>query len=140
MNNIELKNKIIKMHFEVNESDYNFCEEENILNILNKDYLLLTNAEATNIARENIKNSLWCFKSGFLEEMTGIDAEVFEILQEKYEDSNNAILKLIESNCGIDDFIETAINYDGRGHFIASYDGEEECLSYEDIDLFLYRI
>ena len=45
------------------------------------------------------------------------------------------ILALIEETCRIDKFVDDAIDTDGRGHFISSYDGEEV----EAEEYFIYR-
>jgi hypothetical protein len=48
--------------------------------------------------------------------------DIIKCIQEKYENGNDALLKLIDD---IDKFVEDAIRHDGRGHFLSSYDGNE---------------
>ena len=45
------------------------------------------------------------------------------------------ILALIEGTCRIDKFVDDAIDMDGRGPFISSYDGEEV----EAEEYFIYK-
>ena len=54
------------------------------------------------------------------------------------EDANDALTALIEAGSGMEDFIDAAINADGRGHFLASYDGEE--IESDCRNVFAYRI
>ena len=97
-------------------------------------YLVLTDTEADDRARESILDLVWAFKPDFLESHTGVDASVFKVLQQKmYEDANCAILKLIEDK---DHFVDDAILSDGRGHSLAQYDNEEN----EEGPFFIYRI
>ena len=100
------------------------------------DYQIYTDSEADEALTDYIGGSVWAFNSDFLSEQTGIDSEVFTLLQGKCEDSNLAILKLIEGSCGLSDFIENAVSTDGRGSFLSSYDGEE----IEFNGWFFYRI
>ncbi len=97
------------------------------------EYLILTDEEADQSAEDYIKDSVWAFTPSFLAEHTGIDEEIFEMLQDKFESSNEVITNSIKDMA---EFIADAIGRDGRGHFISSYDGEEEELN----DFFIYRI
>ena len=81
--------------------------------------------EVKKAVSEHIKETVWAFNSKFLQEMTDIPQEAFAAMQDKCERANDPILQIIEKTCGIEDFIESAINSDGRGHFLASYDGRE---------------
>ena len=97
-------------------------------------YLVLTDEEADEMAGEQILNSVWAFNPSFLACHTGLDEEVIESIQgnDKYEDNNPVILKLIDDK---DHFVTDAINVDGRGHFIAGYDLEEN----EQSGFYIYR-
>ena len=90
----------------------------------NGDYLVLTNSEADEKAAEYIKDSLWAFNASFLAGETGIDEEVFKAIQDngKCESNNNAIESCIDD---MESFVNAAISADGRGHFLAGYDFEE---------------
>jgi hypothetical protein len=111
----------------------------------NADYQVLTDSEADEKAAEYIKDSLWAFNSNFLSNVTGFDESIFDAIQanDKCESNNKAILQLVGDN--LDDLINEAISSDGRGHFLNTYDGNEEefnCKDYtgENQYLFVYRM
>lgn len=112
-------------------------DEENFESL---GYIALTESEANNTAAELILDTAWAFSPEYLEDVTGIDAEVFEILTSKCETSNRAILSIIEKTFGIDEFIEQSILLDGRGHFIASYDGVENEVYIDGEMIYVYRV
>lgn len=63
----------------------------------------------------------------------GMDLEEYiKSIQEKYESGNSELLRLIDD---VDDFVSDAISADGRGHFLSSYDGNEE----EQDGYYIYR-
>lgn len=84
-----------------------------------------TNESAEDAATEAIKDSAWAFNSSFLASLTGLPQKVFSCLSEGCEDSNDDVLRVIEKCSSIETFVNRAINADGRGHFLSSYDGEE---------------
>ncbi len=90
--------------------------------IIDEDWICLSDEEADERAEEYILDSVWAFNPSFLSYHTDTDEEVFKLLQDKCEGSNDAILRMIKDK---DYFVEDAINSDGRGHFISFYDGEE---------------
>ena len=99
----------------------------------NAEYLLLTDSEADERAKDYIKDSIWAFSSWFLASHTDLDEEIIIHLQGKCEGANDVLLNSIKD---IDSFISDAIGCDGRGHFVASYDGYEQQINE---NLFLYR-
>lgn len=111
----------------------------------NQDYMVLTDSEADEKAEEYIKDSLWVFNASFLSNVTGFDISIFEAIQanDKCESNNEAILQLVGDN--FDTLVQDAISSDGRGHFLNTYDGNEEefnCKDYtgENEYLFVYRM
>lgn len=119
------------------QSKYN----EDVFKLGSKEYLVLTDSEADTQAENEIKESIWAFNSSFLAAhlKEGIDQEVIESIQNngKCESNNKAILSLIDD---VDHFVNDAIKSDGRGHFISSYDGEENEV-YQDGEFFyIYRM
>ena len=96
--------------------------EEAIELLIDEDWICLTDEEADEMARDYILESVWAFSPSFLSFHTEIDEEIFKLLQDKCEDSNDAILRMIKDK---DDFVYDAMQSDGRGHFISSYSGEE---------------
>lgn len=104
----------------------------------NDDYLVLTDEEADEKAKEYILDSAWAFNPSFLSEFTGIDIQVFESIQSnnRCEGNNNAILSMIDDE---DDFAQMAISADGRGHFLSSYDGNESEGTVEGETFYIFR-
>ena len=100
-----------------------------------REYLVLEDEEADKRAEEYIKDTAWAFKPSFLSAHTGIDEDVFNILSEKCEDSNNAVLSMIKD---FDHFVSDAISSDGRGHFIATYDHDESIEEINNTEYFIY--
>lgn len=93
------------------------------------DWLVLTDEEADESAKEAIGQIVWAFRPGFIAAYVpdGIGAGTIEAIQgDRCEDANAPILALIEAGSGFDDFAADVIASDGRGHFLASYDGEEQ--------------
>jgi hypothetical protein len=98
------------------------------------EYRVLTDSEADVAVRAHILDSVWAFRADFLEAHMDLDADTIKIIQEaKYEDANGPLLKLINDP---DHFVEDAVMSDGRGHFLASYDSEEN----EASGYFIYRV
>jgi len=114
---------------EVESYDENDC---------NNDYLVLTDEEADEKAKDYILDTVWAFTPSFLSSETEIDIEVFEAIQgnDRCESNNDAILSMIKDK---DSFVEEAIRCDGRGHFISHYDGNENEESVNETTYFIYR-
>src|SRR6266487_3168936 len=111
---------------DVDVEDLTGDDDDESFSLGNKDYLVLTDSEADDRAADYIKDSLWAFNASFLAGFTGLPQEVFEALQDKCEDANDTFYELVaRSDGGSKGFIEEAISADGRGHFIPSYDGQE---------------
>ena len=98
------------------------------------EYLILTDAEADELAREEIGRSLWAFNAEFiLEHTNGAESlSSFEFLSAVEEikqaqaracEDLNGLIRCMIGN--LEQFASDAINADGRGHFLASYDSEE---------------
>lgn len=113
--------------------------------IIGQEYKVLTDEEADKAAADYIKETLWAFNAEFIlqhsaasEETTAReDEEIIKSLrmvQESICEGANALVKALISD--IDTFIEDAIDADGRGHFMSSYDGEE----HESGAFYIYRI
>ena len=106
-----------------------------------QEYAVGTDMEADEACKEYIKDTAWAFRSSFICEYCNLPQELAEALEamqsKKCEGANDAILALIEkTEGGLDGFVEEAISADGRGHFLSSYDGEEN----ERGGFFIYRI
>lgn len=90
--------------------------------------------------REYIEENAWAFNAWFIADHAseGVTTDVIEILQEKCEGANDAILQLIEGGSGLDEFVEDAVNLDGCGHFLSGYDGEEHEIEVDGEVYYIY--
>ena len=103
------------------------------------EYMVLTDDEADEEAYKEIEDSLWAFNAEFIIEMCGLNSGVESLRtmqKNSCEDCNDFIEAMIEGTCGMECFVESAIESDGRGHFISYYDGEEN----EQGEYFIYRV
>ncbi len=112
-------------------------ENDDTFTIGRQEYLVLTDDEADEKAKELILDSAWAFKPEFLaaHSADGVDEETIKSIQDndRCESNNPVILRLIRDT---DHFVSDAIMSDGRGHFISGYDGEEQ----EQGQYFIYRL
>ena len=106
------------------------------------EYLVLTEDEADEVAAAYIADSLWAFNAEFILDTCRLNNApetarcLRNMLEDACEGANEFVLALVEGTCGLDRFVQAAIDADGRGHFISQYDGEEN-----DCDgLYIYRI
>ena len=100
------------------------------------DYLVYTDDEADEAVYNYIDESVCFFRSDFIATHAEVDEEVIKKLQELHENSNKAIKSLIKN---FDHFVSDAVCADGRGHFIASYDHEENQQTINGNDYYIYR-
>ena len=102
------------------------------------DWLVLSDQEADERVQEQLKESLWTFRAEFIasHSRNGLSDECIKALKkmqgELCESANPIIEALIED---LDAFYAYALESDGRGHFLSSYDGEE----IEAGEYFIYR-
>lgn len=144
--NKEDKIKALATYLDLNNEDLADIEESNYQDNLfeygSEEYLVLTDIEADEACSNNILDSLWAFNTSFLmchiDDDTGTLEKTIEKAQlEMCEDSNELIRRLIPD---IDHFINDAILSDGRGHFLSSYDGEENEQEINGEYYLIYRI
>jgi hypothetical protein len=106
-------------------------------------YLVLTDSEAFEKVVEYIEENLWAFSITFLSSVTGVDESVFEAIQAngRYEDNNEAIKSILDAtNTSIEEVAEEAIRWDGRGHFLDRYSGDEIEVYADGEFYYCYRI
>ena len=109
------------------------------------NYRILTDEEAQELCTTYIKESLWAFNAEFIIEHSKLPYDAIEMVrgyqQDKCESANDTIEALIED---IDTFIEDAISADGRGHFMNTYDGNEDeqriDIDGESTTFYIYRM
>lgn len=104
-------------------------------------FLVLTDGEADNACKESILESVWAFNKFFLDNHSKAIANIpdkdFQDMQGKLcESFNKAVIAMIDD---LDYFIEDAINCDGRGHFLSSYDGEETEITINNERYYIYK-
>lgn len=102
-------------------------------------YLILSDNDADEMTAECIRESVWAFRPEFLASMTELPEQVFEVLGVQCENANDAVLTLIDRTCGLDEFVRQAVRFDGRGHFLAHYDHEENEIEIDGETFYLYR-
>ena len=101
-----------------------------------EDYLVLTDEQADERCKEEIEEMVWAFSPSFLQAHTGVAADAITKIQEMCEGANEPLTAMIKD---FDYFVEDAINCDGRGHFLAGYDHEENYVTYNDTIYYIYR-
>lgn len=62
--------------------------------------------------------------------------KALETICNMYESANDFLYEVIDNRIGFDEFIKMAVKTDGRGHFIAFYDG----LEHYSNGYYIYRI
>lgn len=127
----------------VDEDDFFYDERNGEFTAEGADYLVLTDEEADQAAKEDILSSVWAFNPSFLSDhIAGDDKRAIEqsikAVQDKCSEDANDLLRAALTD--EDDFAEEAISADGRGHFLSSYDGEENEVTYNGATLYIYRV
>jgi transcriptional regulator with XRE-family HTH domain len=109
------------------------------------EYMVLTEEQADARAKEEILESLWAFNADFVirhcKNYDDMDQYEFDsaVKSLRYaqenccENANGLVFALIDD---IDEFVEDAIDADGRGNFISHYDGVEN----EQDGFYIYRV
>ena len=113
------------------EADYDEAQND-----LQYDYSVYTDEEADEAVRENIEEMVWAFNASFLQAHTGVDANAIAKIQEMCEDANEPLTAMIKD---FDHFVNDAVKCDGRGHFLAPYDHEENEITFNGITYYIYR-
>ena len=123
---------------------------DKIFDVGAREYLVVTEQEANCIIAEQVENELWAFHPEWLvrhtllrnnEKFAPADYEAilqaFSAIQQHFMETCNPMLRgLIEATCGMLLFIEEAIAHNGRGHFLAPCDEDEE----KQGDFYIYRM
>lgn len=109
--------------------------DDSVFELGSKEFMVLTDKEADERVKESIKETVWAFRASFLEShIKDLDKKSIEQIQQSMnEDANKVLTRLIED---FDHFVNDAVLSDGRGHFLSSYDGEEN----EQGKFFIYRV
>jgi hypothetical protein len=102
-----------------------------------KDYIILTDDEADDSAKNEIINSLWAFRPEFIASFLNLSPNAVKAIQDSlHEDASEEFKAILEANGNLDDLIDDAIRSEGRGLFLAPYDFEET----EFKGFYIYRV
>ena len=107
-----------------------------------REFRVLTDEEADEAVAESIKSSLWAFNASFISSHTkkGLSSAAEKALSEAQaklcEDANDLVEAMIDD---LDHFVDDAVAADGRGHFLAQYDGEEQYYTVGGVTYYVYR-
>lgn len=103
--------------------------DDNFFECDGAEYLVLTDEEADTACLADIKNTLWAFNASFILSECGLPLELDDAITafqvKECESANDALLALVEKCTTLTKFSDAAISADGRGHFLAGYDGAE---------------
>ena len=105
-------------------------------------YRVLTDSEADDAAEDYIKNNTWSFNASFILDhcSNAQNCESLELAESALTLAQRSLCEKATAlvDClidDIDDFVRDAIEADGRGHFLAGFDGDEV----RSGDFFIYR-
>ena len=132
------RERVIALAIHLGEYDF-----EDVEGYIDSDYLVYTDEEADDAVRDYIREMVWSFTPSFLQAHTGVQGDTIKQMQESMSDgANEAITAMIKD---FDDFVDDAIACDGRGHFLAQYDHEENYVSFsneegKNVTYFIYRL
>jgi hypothetical protein len=106
----------------------------------NQEYAIGTDSEADEAAKEYVKDSVWAFNASFILSECDLPSEMEDAIKalqsDKCEGANDALLALVEKCTTLENFTQSAISADGRGHFLSGYAGDVN----EEGDFFIYRL
>ena len=107
-----------------------------------QEFRVLTDEEADEACAKSISEMLWAFNTNFIASHTrnGLNPAALKAMEkaqgEMCEDANDLVAALIED---MDHFVRDAVSADGRGHFLANYDGEEREESVNGTTYYIFR-
>lgn len=140
---MDKKKEALAQHLEFEPDEVKTADgyEKSVYEAEGRRWEVWTDAEADEEAQRYIERQLWSFKTDFLlnyrdngesltDGLSDYEKKDFEkslrkLQEDKCEGANPIIVKLIESFSSIENFAKMAMDVDGRGHFLSSYDGTE---------------
>lgn len=146
------KQEALAFYLECESEDLDGCEDDIThygLTTFDGRNAIGTDKECDRAAKECISGLIWAFSSSFILEECGLPYELKEGLtmwkEQQCENCNDELYRMIDKLCGIDEFVQSAICYDSRGHFLGIYDGNENEIRVVDTDgnyctYYIYRI
>ena len=144
------KEKALRVFFNIPEDQAVIPSvyEDNVFEVGKAEYLVLTEKEADEYAREAIENELWAFNADFIlhhnkncDKLSNWEwdaaIETIKKAQANLAESLNGLMRCLISD--LDEFVDDAICEDGRGHFLAHYDGDEDEQEIDGVTYYIYR-
>tara|TARA_R100000479_G_C6356834_1_gene191407 strand:+ start:438 stop:932 length:495 start_codon:yes stop_codon:yes gene_type:complete len=133
----------LALHLGADEKTNPYLDFQDMDGYIGNDYLVYTDEEADEAVREYIEETVWAFSPSFLQIHTGVDSNTIKQIQNTQLDSPNEVLTAMIKD--FDWFVEDAVCCDGRGHFLAQYDHEENYVSFsneegKNVTYFIYRV
>lgn len=135
------KIEALSIYLECEEDEISEGYDECTFEYGKQEYLVLTEEEADERCKNYILDTLWAFNTSFLTNYISCgnkyedkDLEKSLVTLQELCETSNVVIKLLVGN-RIDELIEDTISTNGRGVFLASYDGEE----IEESDYYIYR-
>jgi hypothetical protein len=117
------------------------CYGLTVVEIGRDSYAIGADEEVDEACENHIRDNLWAFNAEFITDCCGLPRELADALrawqQKECERANEGMLALIDRCDAWNRIVGRAVSLDGRGHFLASYDGDEIDLGG---GLFAYRI
>ena len=106
------------------------------------EYAIGTDEEATDAAKNYIKDSAWSFRPEYIASHTKAGASsgmirAIRALQNECESCNDDVISLIED---LEEFMDDVINADGHATLLSSYDSEEQERVIAGEMFFAYRL
>jgi hypothetical protein len=107
-----------------------------------REFDVMSESQREKKVKEYIQESLWAFNASFILEHSNVknngrvEKSLRKMQEELCEDANDLIAAMITD---IDEFVEDAIRYDGYGHFLSPYDGEENEIEVDGATYYVYR-
>jgi hypothetical protein len=140
-----MKAKVLAKFLECSVGDLEQANhDQNLFEHGMESYLVLSDGEADEYTAQRILDSLWAFNADFILSNSRIEVKpmpdilkALKQMQEKLcENANPLVRALLENE---EEFIEAAVEADGRGHFLSSYDGEEHEVTHGEEPFYIYR-
>jgi hypothetical protein len=105
------------------------------------EWFVVHEKDYSHIVTETVSDSAWTFKPEFLAKLTGHSKDTFEALSKTNlcERLNELYVALISHTCGIKKFIDAAVDADGVGHFLSSFDSQEHEYKTGRTTYYIYR-
>jgi hypothetical protein len=133
----------LKRHLECDYADLSDDGENRYTGPGRADYLVLTDEEADERTLESLRETVWAFRADFLGRYVPAlrnsrAAKAWEkVVGDLCEDANDLVLALLGDRA--DEALGDAMSEDGRGHTLASYDGQQEEQDVGGVTFYVYR-